>query len=258
MIEGRDRQPPTARDLALLTDLARPAGAAVHAAGLADALRASQRRLVQAREEERRRLRRDLHDGLGPTLAGVVLGLDAAAGAGRGRSRRGAAAAGRAQGARRAAPSTTSAGWCTTCARRRSTSSACSAPCGSRPNGCRCATTAWTSDVDAAGAAAPARRGHRGRRLPDRARGGHQRRPARPAPGTARVLLAADGQLRVEVTDDGDGHRRRHPARCRPGRHAGARDRGRRAVHGVARRRRRHAGARPAPAGPAMTAGPSR
>ena len=81
VIEGRDRQPPSARDLALLADLARPAGAAVHAAGLADALRASQRRLVQAREEERRRLRRDLHDGLGPTLAGVALGLDAAAGA---------------------------------------------------------------------------------------------------------------------------------------------------------------------------------
>ena len=30
------------------------------------------------REEERRRLRRDLHDGLGPALAGVALGVDAA------------------------------------------------------------------------------------------------------------------------------------------------------------------------------------
>ena len=79
VVEGRDRAPLTARDLALLADLARPAGAAVHAAGLADALRTSQRRTVQAREEERRRLRRDLHDGLGPMLASVVLGLDAAA-----------------------------------------------------------------------------------------------------------------------------------------------------------------------------------
>jgi signal transduction histidine kinase len=33
---------------------------------------------VNAREEERRRLRRDLHDGLGPTLASQTLKLDAA------------------------------------------------------------------------------------------------------------------------------------------------------------------------------------
>ena len=77
---GRDHRPLPARDLALLADLARPAGAAVHAAGLADALRASRRGLVQAREDERRRLRRDLHDGLGPTLAGLGLGIDLAAG----------------------------------------------------------------------------------------------------------------------------------------------------------------------------------
>jgi two-component system, NarL family, sensor kinase len=80
VVEGRDGESLTTRERALLVDLARPAGAAVHAAGLADALRTSQRRLVRAREEERRRLRRDLHDGLGPTLASVVLGLDAAAG----------------------------------------------------------------------------------------------------------------------------------------------------------------------------------
>ena len=80
LVTGRDHRPLSARDSALLADLARPAGAAVYAVGLADALRASRRGLVQAREEERRRIRRDLHDGLGPTLAGVALGLDVAAG----------------------------------------------------------------------------------------------------------------------------------------------------------------------------------
>ncbi|HRI98348.1 MAG TPA: histidine kinase, partial [Nocardioides sp.] len=35
-------------------------------------------RLVTTREEERRRLRRDLHDGLGPVLTGLGLNLDAA------------------------------------------------------------------------------------------------------------------------------------------------------------------------------------
>jgi signal transduction histidine kinase len=35
--------------------------------------------LVTAREEERRRLRRDLHDGLGPALAAMSFKLDAAA-----------------------------------------------------------------------------------------------------------------------------------------------------------------------------------
>jgi signal transduction histidine kinase len=76
LVEGRDRRAMAPRDLRLLDELARPAGAAVSAAALADALSDSRTRLVQAREEERRRLRRDLHDGVGPTLAGVALGLD--------------------------------------------------------------------------------------------------------------------------------------------------------------------------------------
>jgi signal transduction histidine kinase len=76
LVEGRDRRGVDPRDLRLLDELARPAGAAVAAAAMADALGESRTRLVQAREEERRRLRRDLHDGVGPTLAGVALGLD--------------------------------------------------------------------------------------------------------------------------------------------------------------------------------------
>ena len=66
-------------DRRLLADLARQAAVAAHAVRSAAALARSRAELVTAREEERRRLRRDLHDGLGPTLAGVTLGLHAAA-----------------------------------------------------------------------------------------------------------------------------------------------------------------------------------
>jgi signal transduction histidine kinase len=62
----------------LLADLARQVGAAVHAVRLSADLQASRTRLVSAKEEERRRLRRDLHDGLGPKLAALGLKLDAA------------------------------------------------------------------------------------------------------------------------------------------------------------------------------------
>jgi two-component system, NarL family, sensor kinase len=66
------------RDQAVLGDIARQAGAAVHAQALTADLLDSRQRLVSAREEERRRLRRDLHDGLGPLLTSVGLNIDAA------------------------------------------------------------------------------------------------------------------------------------------------------------------------------------
>jgi len=65
-------------DLALLDDLARHIAVAAHAAALTRDLQRSRESLVLAREEERRRIRRDLHDGLGPALAGVAFGIDAA------------------------------------------------------------------------------------------------------------------------------------------------------------------------------------
>jgi signal transduction histidine kinase len=65
-------------DRRLLEDLARQAEVAVHAVGLTADLQRSRERLVTTREEERRRLRRDLHDGLGSTLASFALRLDAA------------------------------------------------------------------------------------------------------------------------------------------------------------------------------------
>ncbi|MEV4262508.1 sensor histidine kinase [Kribbella sp. NPDC049584] len=68
----------SAADTALLQDLARHAAVTVRAAQLAAELKTSRARIVAAQEEERKRLRRDLHDGVGPSLAAIVLKLNAA------------------------------------------------------------------------------------------------------------------------------------------------------------------------------------
>jgi two-component system, NarL family, sensor kinase len=65
-------------DRQVLEVLAAPVAVALHAVLLSQELQRSRERLVAAREEERRRLRRDLHDGLGPILTAVTLKADAA------------------------------------------------------------------------------------------------------------------------------------------------------------------------------------
>jgi signal transduction histidine kinase len=68
-------------DRRLLDALAGPVAAAVHAGLLTREVTASRARILAVREAERLRLRADLHDGLGPSLSGVALGLEAAEGA---------------------------------------------------------------------------------------------------------------------------------------------------------------------------------
>ncbi|HET7349769.1 MAG TPA: sensor histidine kinase [Marmoricola sp.] len=60
----------------LMQALGHQIGGAVHTIALFEDLRRTQEQLVLAREHERRRLRNDLHDGLGPSLAGLGLRVD--------------------------------------------------------------------------------------------------------------------------------------------------------------------------------------
>ena len=65
-------------DMQLLSNIANQAGAVLHGVLLTMDLRRSQQQLVSTREEERRRLRRDIHDGLGPSLAAYMLSIGSA------------------------------------------------------------------------------------------------------------------------------------------------------------------------------------
>ena len=68
----------SSRDTRLLERLAPQLAIALRVSALNHALQRSRERLVNALEEERRRLRRDLHDGLGPILTAAGLRTDAA------------------------------------------------------------------------------------------------------------------------------------------------------------------------------------
>ncbi|MFE6050613.1 sensor histidine kinase [Kitasatospora sp. NPDC056446] len=68
-----------ASDVDILRSLADQASPAVASLRLQEDLQASREQIVAAREEERRWLRRDIHDGLGPALAGLRLRVDNAA-----------------------------------------------------------------------------------------------------------------------------------------------------------------------------------
>jgi signal transduction histidine kinase len=71
-------EPYGADDLRLVATLVRQIAPALDALRLAAELQHSREGIVTAREEERRRIRRELHDGLGSALAGIALTLEAA------------------------------------------------------------------------------------------------------------------------------------------------------------------------------------
>jgi signal transduction histidine kinase len=80
LVLGRrgQREDFSAADRQVLDDLVRRIGAAVHAVRLSADLQRSREQLVVAREEERRRVGRDLHDGLGPQLASLSMKVETA------------------------------------------------------------------------------------------------------------------------------------------------------------------------------------
>ena len=78
LVQRSETESFTSNEQQLLADLAREVSVAAYNVRLTADLQRSREQLVMSREEERRRIRRDLHDGLGPVLASLGLKLDAA------------------------------------------------------------------------------------------------------------------------------------------------------------------------------------
>ncbi len=78
VVSGRPGELLDRTTLEALDDLTAVVAVVVQLVAHTRALTASRARIVEARDEERRSLRRELHDGFGPGLAGVGLGLRAA------------------------------------------------------------------------------------------------------------------------------------------------------------------------------------
>jgi signal transduction histidine kinase len=70
----------TRRERRTLEAVAAQVGTLLRRAELSAEIQGQREQLVTAREDERRRLRRDLHDGVGPSLAGIAMQLDGLAG----------------------------------------------------------------------------------------------------------------------------------------------------------------------------------
>jgi two-component system, NarL family, sensor kinase len=79
LAERAPRSPLSRADRRVLDRLRPHIAIAMHVVSLTADLTVARERAILAREEERRRIRRDLHDGLGPVLAGLGLGLEGAA-----------------------------------------------------------------------------------------------------------------------------------------------------------------------------------
>jgi two-component system NarL family sensor kinase len=76
IVSPRRDTPLSPTDRELLADLARHSGMAARLVLLVAELHSAQQQLLAAREAERHRIHRDLHDGLAPTLVGLTLQLE--------------------------------------------------------------------------------------------------------------------------------------------------------------------------------------